>query len=110
MQEFYNDDCMNVMSKYEDKYFDLAIVDPPYFKGPNTRKYYGRSLSTTKIKRKNYTTIDDWEVPKASYFDELFRVSKNQIIWGLIILSIILILAVLYGIKLMENLLLVIVR
>ena len=82
IQEFYNDDCMNVMSKYEDKYFDLAIVDPPYFKGPNTRRYYGRSLSATKIKRVSYTVIDDWEIPTAKYFDELFRVSKNQIIWG----------------------------
>ena len=82
MQEFYNNDCMNTMLKYDDKYFDIAMVDPPYFSGPNTRKYYGRSLSTTKIKRVSYTVIDDWEIPTAKYFDELFRVSKNQIIWG----------------------------
>ena len=79
---FYNMDCMDGMKEFPDKYFDLAVVDPPYFSGPNTRRYYGRAESTTQIKRKIYDVIETWEVPKTEYFDELMRVSKNQIIWG----------------------------
>ena len=64
-----NDDCMNIMPDYADDYFDLAIVDPPYGIG-------GGSNS----KKMNV----DWDskIPDKKYFDELIRVSKNQIIWG----------------------------
>ena len=79
---FYNMDCMDGMKEFPDKFFDIAVVDPPYFSGPNTRRYYGRAESTTQIKRKIYDVIETWEVPKTEYFDELMRVSKNQIIWG----------------------------
>lgn len=79
---FYNMDCMDGMKEIPDKYFDIAVVDPPYFDGPNKRRYYGRSESTTKIARKMYDVIDDWIVPGKEYFDELIRVSKHQIIWG----------------------------
>ena len=79
---FYNMDCMNGMKEFPDNFFDIAIVDPPYFQGPNIRKYYGRSESTTKIKRRVYDVIDTWEIPVVEYFVELMRVSKNQIIWG----------------------------
>ncbi|MCP1103738.1 DNA methyltransferase [Aequitasia blattaphilus] len=71
------------MRKFPDNYFDLAITDPPYFNGPNRRKYYGRSESTTNIKRVKYGVIDKWDVPGQEYFDELQRVSKHQIIWGI---------------------------
>lgn len=81
-QFFYNADCMDIMRSYSDNYFDLAIVDPPYFNGPNKRKYYGSEISATRVQRKTYPIINEWEVPKKEYFDELFRVSKNQIIWG----------------------------
>tara|TARA_R100001594_G_scaffold57337_2_gene91246 strand:- start:3567 stop:4169 length:603 start_codon:yes stop_codon:yes gene_type:complete len=67
------DDCMNVMKKYEDNHFDLAIVDPPYGIGyENGGQYFN------KMQGKNW----DKSVPDKKYFDELFRVSKNQIIWG----------------------------
>lgn len=82
MQEFLNMDCRDGMKQYPDKYFELAIVDPPYFPGPNKRKYYGRSESTTNIPRVEYPVIDTWDIPDEEYFRELKRVSKNQIIWG----------------------------
>ena len=68
------DDCMNVMKKYKDNHFDLAIVDPPY--GINIAK--NGSLGCDKFTKKNW----DAERPSIKYFDELFRVSKNQVIWG----------------------------
>ena len=72
------DDCMNVMKDYEDNHFDLAIVDPPY--GIKRLKSGGMPKSSRfkKWERK------DWDdtIPNKEYFNELFRVSKNQIIWG----------------------------
>ena len=79
---FCHMDCMDGMRQFPDKYFDIAVVDPPYFAGPNKRKYYGRSESTTRIKRTKYDVIDTWEIPGKEYFDELTRVSRHQIIWG----------------------------
>lgn len=75
--EVFNEDCMAVMARYPDKYFDLAVVDPPY--GIDINMNMGRK----KGKRKKH---DDkhWDnaTPNDKYFKELFRVSKNQIIWG----------------------------
>lgn len=82
MQEFLNADCMDGMRQYPDNFFDLAIVDPPYYKGPNRRKHYGRSESKTNIARHEYPIINTWDIPDEGYFQELERVSKNQIIWG----------------------------
>ncbi len=82
LNKLYNMDCMEGMKDIPDKYFDLAIVDPPYFNGPNTREYYGRSISTTKIKRNWYPKIKSWDIPQEDYFKELLRISKNQIVWG----------------------------
>lgn len=45
---YYNVDCMEGMKHFPDKYFDLAIVDPPYFSGPERREYYGRAVSTMR--------------------------------------------------------------
>jgi site-specific DNA-methyltransferase (adenine-specific) len=71
-----NEDCMQFMSRYPDKYFELAIVDPPY--GINRDGHYQKTHH-----RKNYTKKGwDSQIPNKEYFDELFRVSKNQIIWG----------------------------
>ena len=78
---YYNMDCMEGMRQFPDKYFDLAIVDPPYYKGPNKRQFYGRKVSSIGVQRV-YQKIDDWEVPDEAYFKELARVSKHQIIWG----------------------------
>ena len=77
------DDCMNVMKDYEDNHFDLAIVDPPYgdFGGKITRT--GGLKDWGGWKKKGNVAIKRWDIaPKKEYFDELFRVSKNQIIWG----------------------------
>lgn len=68
---------MELMAKYPDNYFDLAIVDPPYGIGVNMNA--GRK----KGEAKRYTDKKwDNSIPKEEYFKELFRVSKNQIIWG----------------------------
>jgi site-specific DNA-methyltransferase (adenine-specific) len=72
-----NEDNMALMSRYEDNYFDLAIVDPPY--GINASKGVGKySLRKYGKTNKNW----DNETPKNEYWNELFRVSKNQIVCG----------------------------
>ena len=68
------EDNMELMSRYPDGYFELAIVDPPY--GINIAK--SGSLGKDKFKVKDW----DKETPKQEYFNELKRVSKNQIVWG----------------------------
>lgn len=76
--EVFNEDCMAGMKRYPDGYFDLAIVDPPY--GLPKDAVHGRG----KLKNRAINAMDmSWDVaPKPEYFKELFRVSKNQIIWG----------------------------
>ncbi len=77
MIQITNEDNMKLMARYPDKYFDLAIVDPPYGIGASKRK------NKTKNSVIQYTSKDwDNQIPKKEYFDELFRVSKNQIVWG----------------------------
>lgn len=78
---YYNLDCMEGMKLFPDKFFDLAVVDPPYFSGPERRGYYGREVSPIGVRRL-YEKMDSWNVPGRDYFDELKRVSKNQIVWG----------------------------
>ena len=78
---YYNMDCMDGMKEFPDKYFDIAVVDPPYFSGPEKRGFYGRKTSPIGVQR-SYQVSEQWEVPGKDYFDELFRVSKEQIIWG----------------------------
>ena len=72
----YNMDCLEAMRQMPDKYFDLAVVDPPYG--------IGMDGGTVGYKGFNNFTKKDWDksTPEKVYFDELFRVSKNQIIWG----------------------------
>lgn len=82
LNKLYNLDCMEGMKEIPDKYFELAIVDPPYFNGPNKRKFYGRNVNKLKIKRRSYEVIENWNIPEEEYFKELLRVSKNQIVWG----------------------------
>lgn len=81
MNGFYNVDCMDLMKEIPDKYFDLAIVDPPYGIGESgkTNKTRGKQAVA-----KDYKPFhgDDLKSPDAEYFQELMRVSKNQIIWG----------------------------
>jgi site-specific DNA-methyltransferase (adenine-specific) len=78
LSEVTNEDCMEGMARYPDKYFDLAIVDPPY--GININESIGRRKGE---KHSGYKKVKwDNEIPSSIYFIELFRVSKNQIIWG----------------------------
>ena len=75
-----NECNMELMSRYEDNYFDLAIVDPPYGIGIDGQK---ESKKGKKSDRK-YHKQKQWDnaIPNKDYFNELQRVSKNQIIWG----------------------------
>lgn len=76
-----NEDNMVLVSRYPDKYFDLAIVDPPYFSGPEKRKFYGKRISGHGFKRIDYKPlVNSWMVPDEKFFNELIRVSKNQIV------------------------------
>ena len=73
--EVYLEDCVTALKRYADNHFDLAIVDPPY----------GIDIAN---KLSNHSTVKhtakDWDkyTPTQEYWDELFRVSKNQIVWG----------------------------
>ena len=77
-----NECNLELMKRYEDNYFDLAIVDPPYqierfSKNMDSQGTLGKSIFLGKNK------ISEWDkLPTKEYFNELFRVSKNQIIWG----------------------------
>jgi site-specific DNA-methyltransferase (adenine-specific) len=72
---------MQLMARYPDKHFDLAIVDPPYGIGEDGSKNYSRSKFAIS---KNYKSFfgNDITSPDIIYFNELKRISKNQIIWG----------------------------
>ena len=72
ISEVYNMDCMEGMAQYPDKYFELAIVDPPY----------GIGISNNSFRQKQDKKDWDNNIPNNLYFDELFRVSINQIICG----------------------------
>lgn len=74
-----NEDNMLLMARYPDNYFDLAIVDPPYGIGINVSM--GRRKGDKKSKYHKFAGNDN-EIPTAEYFNELKRVSKNQIVWG----------------------------
>jgi site-specific DNA-methyltransferase (adenine-specific) len=81
-----NEDNMELMARYEDNYFDLAIVDPPYGIGQDKVQ---EMLSNKKVFTKNSGTYKqyhktEWDssIPSLKYFIELQRVSKNQIVWG----------------------------
>ena len=77
-------DCVEGMKRYPDKYFDLAIVDPPYgIDLENMNMGVGKSKKASKIQNRKWKPKDwDKETPTPEYFLELKRVSKNQIIWG----------------------------
>ncbi len=99
---FYNMDCLEGMRQFPDKYFDLAVVDPPYGGGSDAdaentfngalvgrfggtfEKYFGKDkrghMGGGHTKKYGY---GHWDIaPSKEYFDELFRISKNQVIWG----------------------------
>lgn len=77
--EVFNIDCIEGMKQYPDKYFDLAVVDPPY--GININVSMGRRKGD---KKSNYHKFagDDNSIPNKDYWEQLFRISKNQVVWG----------------------------
>ena len=74
--DLHNIDCMEFMSKCKDKQFGLAIVDPPY--GINIAKENNGGCGWVKREGKSW----DLKIPDKIYFNELFRITKNQIVWG----------------------------
>jgi len=87
MNTAYNMDCMEAMEGMKDNEFDLAIVDPPYgigWDGDNLQSYNSKSCESWKGRKPKGYKQKEWdkETPNKIYFNELFRVSKNQIIWG----------------------------
>ena len=77
MIDLKNIDCLEAMKQMDDNQFDLAIVDPPYGLGKSVVNSGGR-FKRYENKNGNW----DLEIPSKEYFEELFRVSRNQIIWG----------------------------
>ena len=69
---FYNRDCLDAMREFPDKFFQLCICDPPY----------GIGISSNPVRQAHEKKRWDDNIPSMEYFDELFRVSENQIIWG----------------------------
>lgn len=74
ISEVYNIDCMEGMKQFPDKYFDLAIVDPPFGLSDAKKNKFRRHKETFTYKNKS--------IPGPEYFKELERVSKQSIIWG----------------------------
>lgn len=85
ISEVYNMDCIQGMKHYPDKYFDLAIVDPPYGinhsekSGKQSGEKYGNAAAAKRV-----YTQKDWDkaIPTPEYFLELFRVSKPNHFWS----------------------------
>ena len=78
---FYNMDCMPGMADFPDKHFDIAIVDPPYGIGESGSRNKSRGSLARATEYKAFYG-NDAAAPDESYFRELFRVSKNQVIFG----------------------------
>ena len=77
MIEITNEDNMQLMARYPDNYFDLAIVDPPY----GIERFKNRVELSNRLCKS--AKLNEWDVkPNKEYFNELFRISKFQIIWG----------------------------
>jgi site-specific DNA-methyltransferase (adenine-specific) len=79
--ELLNKDCMDVMAEYPDKYFDLAIIDPPYGIGQDGRNNHSRG-KMAKSKDYSQRLKYDNNAPEMEFFVELIRISKNQVIFG----------------------------
>jgi len=79
INKIHNQDCLEAMKLMQDNEFDLAIVDPPY--GIGADKAQNAGGKKWGYKKYNDTNWDE-SIPEPDYFKELFRVSKNQIVWG----------------------------
>jgi site-specific DNA-methyltransferase (adenine-specific) len=82
VSEVYNMDCIELMRGYKDKHFDLAVVDPPY--GIERFKNVTTTPSSKDVHAKRFQRMEtvNNDKPSDEYWSELFRVSKNQIVWG----------------------------
>ena len=82
--DLFHADCMEVLKQTPDNYYSLSIVDPPYgLDLANMNMGIGTSKKASKIQNRKWKPKDwDKNAPTAEYFEQLFRVSKNQIIWG----------------------------
>ena len=81
MSEFINGDCMDYLPEFKDNHFDLAIIDCPYGIGEDGKSTHSRGtrgIRNTMFEPKSW----DKTSPDKAYFDELIRVSKDQIVWG----------------------------
>ena len=78
----YNCDNMELMKQTPDNYYDLAIVDPPYGLGKKLAHDGSGKNAQSKFSKDFHSKQWDNSIPDKEYFEELFRVSKNQIIWG----------------------------
>lgn len=76
--DVYLEDCVTALKRFNDNHFDLAIVDPPYGIGFSSKKQSNFGKGGINHEYKGW----DKEIPKAEYWEQLFRVSKNQIVWG----------------------------
>ena len=76
--EVYLEDCVTALKRYADNHFELAIVDPPYGIGFSSKKQSNFGKGGINHEYKGW----DEEIPKTEYWEQLFRVSKNQIVWG----------------------------
>ena len=81
IKKIYNEDCLKAMKSMKDNQFDLAIVDPPYGGNDAIGLKDNKNQKKQATKRTNYKVFEN-VAPSFEYFDELKRVSKNQIIWG----------------------------
>lgn len=77
-------DNMSLMDLFGENYFDLAVVDPPYFKGVANGRFYGGKTSSAGVDRL-CSKSDYWDhnIPGQDYYDKLIHISKDQIIWGI---------------------------
>lgn len=80
--EVFNADCMKVMAKYPDKYFDLAVVDPVFGEQVTQGGYMSNSSSVLAKNKQYHNSLWNQSKTNKGYFSELFRVSKNQVVWG----------------------------
>lgn len=82
MINLFNIDCMEFMRDKPDGYYDLAVVDPPYYDNAENIITPGGRISTTGVARSKKYHMGNWKAPTAEYFEELRRISKHQIVWG----------------------------
>lgn len=84
LNTIYNEDCLETMRRMPDGFVDLIVTDPPYGLNISKTGLVGGADSKTKLARLTQYTASDWDnsIPSKEIFDEIFRVSKNQVIFG----------------------------